>query len=288
MSLTSLEGDQEPRASAWRSRGRWYAYPLLELDPDLGAPLTEPRRAAARVELAVRVLRLARGCWAGGELRPASPDHFGLLLIDGAIAREVVLADTISTELLGPGDLIRPWSPGYAPHLLHLQVRWQILAEAHLAVLDRGFGMAVLRYPEVNAMLLDRLNRRAERIATMKAITQLNSVERRLLALFWHLAEEWGKVTREGVLIPLTLSHRLLGELVGARRPTVSSAAGKLAREHKLTRRGDGSWLLASDPEAPPEDGRVVAHRRRLFADGAFKAGDAPAPERATGSLVEY
>jgi len=199
----------------------------------------------------------------------------------------VVLADTISTELLGPGDLIRPWSPGYAPHLLRRQVRWQVLAEARLAVLDRGFGRAVLRYPEVNAMLLDRLNRRAERIATMKAIAQLNSVERQLLALFWHLAEEWGKVTREGVVIPLTLSHRLLGELVGARRPTVSSAAGKLAREHKLTRRDDGSWLLADKPEAPPAIARVVAHRRRLLADGSFEADDAPAPKCGTGFLVE-
>jgi hypothetical protein len=34
-----------------------------------------------------------------------------LLVIDGAIARNVELGDTISTELLGPGDLIRPWSP---------------------------------------------------------------------------------------------------------------------------------------------------------------------------------
>jgi len=87
MNLASLDGDQAPRASAWRTRGRSYAYPLLELDPDLGALLTEPRRAAAGVELAARQLRLPRGCWAGGQLRSASPDHFGLLLIDGGIAR---------------------------------------------------------------------------------------------------------------------------------------------------------------------------------------------------------
>jgi hypothetical protein len=34
---------------------------LLDLDPDLGAVLDEPRRRAARAELLVRVLRLARG-----------------------------------------------------------------------------------------------------------------------------------------------------------------------------------------------------------------------------------
>jgi CRP/FNR family cyclic AMP-dependent transcriptional regulator len=250
---------------------RTHAYSLLDLDPDLGALLPEPRRTAARTELAVWVLRLARGSWAGGELRSSSPGHVGLLLVHGAIAREVALADTVSTELLGPGDLIRPWSPAPTPHLLHQQVRWQILEEARLAVLNRAFGRAVLRFPEVNATLLDRLNRRAERVSTMKAIAQLNSVERRLLALFWHLAEEWGRVTSDGVLVPLTLSHRLLGELVGARRPTVSSAAAKLAQEGRLTRRADGSWLLTDDPAAQSghEAGPVVPHRRRLIAAGS-------------------
>jgi CRP/FNR family cyclic AMP-dependent transcriptional regulator len=278
MGLAPLETQGSPRATSRPMRARSSAYSLLELDPDLGLLLPEHRHAAARTELAVRVLRLARGSWAGGELSSTSPDHLGLLLIGGAIAREVVLADTISTELLGPGDLIRPWSPGQTPNLLRHQVRWQVLEEARLAVLNRAFGIAVLRYPEVNSMLLDRLNRRAERIATMKAIAQLNSVERRLLALFWHLAEDWGRITTGGVLVPLTLSHRLLGELVGARRPTVSSAATKLARERKLTRRADGSWLLADGPDAQFafEVGPMLSHRRRLLAHPVFGGRDAP------------
>src|SRR3954454_17598033 len=223
--------------------------PLLDLDPDLGALLEERRRTAARAELLVRVLRLVRGAWAGGELGPANPGHVGLLVLDGAIAREVVLADTISTELLAPGDLIRPWSPARMVPLLGQHVRWQVLAEARLAVLNRAFGVALSRYPEVTSVLLDRLDGRAERLATTKAIAQLNSVERRLLALFWHLAEDWGRMTSEGIVVPLTLSHRLLGDLVGARRPTVSSALVKLSRDGKLVRRDDSSWLLIDEPD---------------------------------------
>jgi CRP/FNR family transcriptional regulator, cyclic AMP receptor protein len=225
---------------------------------------------AARAELLVRVLRLARGTWAGGELGPAGPGHVGLLVLDGAIAREVVLADSISTELLGAGDLIRPWSPArsMAP-LLRQHVRWQVLAEARLAVLGRAFGVALSRYPEVNSMLLERLDGRAERLATTKAIAQLNSVDRRLLALFWHLAEDWGRMTSEGIVIPLTLSHRQLGELVGARRPTVSSALATLSRDGKLIRRSDDSWLLAGEPDSTlaAVSARVILHRRRLLAD---------------------
>jgi CRP/FNR family transcriptional regulator, cyclic AMP receptor protein len=165
--------------------------------------------------------------------------------------------------------------------LLWQHVRWQVLAETRLAVLGRAFGAALSRYPEVNSMLLERLDGRAERHATTKAMAQLNSVDRRLLALFWHLAEDWGRMTSEGIVIPLTLSHRLLGELVGARRPTVSSALATLSRDGKLIRRSDDSWLLADEPDGTlaPVSARMLFHRRRLLAD--------PPPENAhAGRLV--
>jgi CRP/FNR family cyclic AMP-dependent transcriptional regulator len=67
----------------------------------------------------------------------------------------------------------------------------------------------------------------------------------------------------------LTLSHRLLGELVGARRPTVSTAIAALAADGKLRRRSDATWLLADEPELTPASGvrRMVSHRRRLLRD---------------------
>jgi hypothetical protein len=48
--------------------------------------------------------------------------------------------------------------------------------------------------------------------------------------------------------VPLALTHRILGQLVGARRPTVSTALSELAERQELVRRGDGSWLLRGDP----------------------------------------
>jgi CRP/FNR family transcriptional regulator, cyclic AMP receptor protein len=69
-----------------------------------------------------------------------------------------------------------------------------------------------------------------------------------LKALFWHLAERWGRVSGDGVIVPLALTHRILGQLVGARRPTVSTALSELAEREELVRRPDGSWLLRGDP----------------------------------------
>jgi CRP/FNR family cyclic AMP-dependent transcriptional regulator len=53
------------------------------------------------------------------------------------------------------------------------------------------------------------------------------------------------------VIVALALSHRLLGQLVGARRPTVSGGLSELAARGALVRRPDGSWLLRGDsPDA--------------------------------------
>ena len=106
-------------------------------------------------------------------------------------------------------------------------------------------------YPEVTAALLDRVSERSLRLATTQAISQLTGVDRRLKALLWHLAERWGRVSSDGVIVPLALTHRILGQLVGARRPTVSSALAELVTCGELTRRPDGSWLLTGDtPDA--------------------------------------
>ena len=132
-----------------------------------------------------------------------------------------------------------------------------------VAALDRHFAVELARYPEITSVLLDRLGERSIRLATTQAISQLNRVDRRILALFWHLAERWGRVTGEGLAVPLTLSHRMLGQLVGARRPTVSTALGELAERGELVRRPDGSWLLGGDPP----DAQALARRPAQQAD---------------------
>ena len=131
-------------------------------------------------------------------------------------------------------------------------------------------------------MLLDRACARAHRLAMLQAISHLNSVDRRLLALFWHLAERWGRVTPDGIVVPLTLSHRLLAEIVGARRPTVTVGIAALERRGKLLRLDDASWLLLGEPPGAPADGarRVVPHRRRLLATRARWPSCAQTPAR--------
>src|SRR3712207_2064161 len=84
---------------------------LLDVDPDLGLLLADGRREQAERELVVRTHRLPVGPWDVSRLAGATADHVGLLIIDGILSRELVVADHVSAELLGPGDLVRPWQP---------------------------------------------------------------------------------------------------------------------------------------------------------------------------------
>jgi hypothetical protein len=246
------------------AQGGWSS--LLEVDPDLGRLLDDVTRRRAHHELRVVRRTLSRGLWDVRGFEGTDDDNLGVLMLDGVIAREVVLGAAVSTELLGAGDLLRPWSSDAAP-LADVTVRWNALTDVRVVLLDRGFAARAAAYPEVSAVLLARVEARAHRLATARAISRLKRVDERLVAMFRHLCERWGRVTVNGTVLPLRLSHRMLAELVGARRPTVSSAMADLARRGVVTRRSDDSWLLSCGPAelAPDEVPESVSQRRRLF-----------------------
>jgi CRP/FNR family cyclic AMP-dependent transcriptional regulator len=239
---------------------------LLDADPELGALLDPESFARAKTALSASYAPLNTGPWQVGRLRDASPANAGLLILSGVVAREVTLAGDVSSELLGAGDLIRPWSSLADTRLLDADVRWNVLASGRVALLDSTFMVRSAAYPGVSAMLMERIEARARRLATVKAIAQLTRVDERLVAVVRHFCERWGRVTADGVLLPLCLSHRMLGELVGARRPSVSTAAAALEKADRLIRRPDGTWLVREQVAVRRTAPESVAQRRRLLA----------------------
>jgi hypothetical protein len=75
-------------------------------------------------------------------------------------------------------------------------------------------------------------------------------VDVRLLLLFWYLAERWGRVGPDGVSVPISVTHNMLGRLVRAQRPSVTANLRRLARRGMLTRRENGVWMLHGNPAA--------------------------------------
>jgi hypothetical protein len=74
-------------------------------------------------------------------------------------------------------------------------------------------------------------------------------VDARVQALLWHLADRWGHVTLDGVVVPARLTHDMIGRLVGAHRPSVTTALSELTRSGRISRLPHG-WLLTGDPPA--------------------------------------
>jgi CRP/FNR family transcriptional regulator, cyclic AMP receptor protein len=251
---------------------------LLELAPELGDRLADTQLGAARSAVRVRVARVPRGRWNAAESPTAAADGVTLLILAGVAAREVAVDGSVSSELLGPGDLIAPWVRSPEHGAAGQSVRWQILADLRVAVIDGRAVEAICAFPEIQQALLARALAQSERLASIKAFSQVSPVERRLLALFRHLATRWGRVTTRGIVVPLALSHRLLGELVGARRPTVTLAIAALAQSGELTRRADGTWLMPtpSQDDGTPHAMPVVQHRRRLLVQDSPLRGGRP------------
>ncbi|WP_445149806.1 helix-turn-helix domain-containing protein [Baekduia sp. Peel2402] len=220
---------------------------LLDADPELGDGLAVDERDRARHQLVAEVLRVGPGRWdAAGAVDPGT-SPLGLLILDGLLLRDLDLGRRASTEVLGTGDILRPWDADAATGELPFAARWMVLEPLRLAILDQRFLATSLRYPSIVDALFARATRRNRGLATRLVINQLVRLEDRLLLALWTLADRWGRVTPDGVLIPMGLTHSALARLVGARRPSVTSALGDLGRERLLERTEDG-WLLRGDP----------------------------------------
>jgi CRP-like cAMP-binding protein len=91
------------------------------------------------------------------------------------------------------------------------------------------------------------------------AIAHHQRVEDRLLLTLWHLAERWGRVRPDAIAVPLPLSHQRLADLVGAHRPSVTTAMGDLVRSGAVSRSEGGIWMLHNSPPAQLRHHRLVA-----------------------------
>src|SRR5881227_2845615 len=220
---------------------------VLVDDPKLAQHLRGERLAAAVRECTARTMQLPAGAW-------SPPEHFdnmrygiGLLILDGLVVRRVGVAGRFGAELLGDGDMLRPWHQDDGSTTLPRTGRWRVLRPSRMAVLDSDFALRVTRYPEVMSTLFGRALKRSRHIAVNMAIVQQPRIDLRLHMLFWELADRWGRVRQDGVHVPLSLTHAMLADLVAARRPTVTKALGELAQQGVVTWTGT-DWLLEGEP----------------------------------------
>jgi CRP/FNR family cyclic AMP-dependent transcriptional regulator len=167
----------------------------------------------------------------------------GLLILSGALVGHVRVYDRVAAELLGRGDLIQPGCGDDQDEFVCGETSWHGLQPTRIAVLDAGFAERARPWPQIADVLLRRAQRRAHDLTVARAIAAQPRLEVRLALTLWQLAPRWGRVERGGIRLPLPLTHRLIGRLVGAERPSVTHALKRLAAAGLIGVQDDGLHL---------------------------------------------
>lgn len=223
---------------------------LLDVDPELGGTRSSSELAAIRDRLTAPVYRLPVGALPEPPMRKRE-GHLGFLVLKGLLLYEVSACGRATAELLGTGDLVRPWVNDLSTTLSSV-VKWAVLEQVLLADLGSAANSRFTDSPEVLEALVKRCADRAEAVAIQRSITAHVRVDVRVLAYLWHLADRFGVVTPGAVKLEIPLTHAVLARLVGARRPTVTTALQRLMQLGYLRRDGR-TFLLMGDASAVEE-----------------------------------
>ncbi|HWK27126.1 MAG TPA: helix-turn-helix domain-containing protein [Solirubrobacter sp.] len=225
---------------------------VLDADPALADLVPSGQRAQARLVTGAATIEWETGTWREPIDAELVRGGYGLLVLEGLLLRRAGIEGRHAAELLGPGDLLRPWQHGGDNSTLDVEWTWRVVADARCAVLDPQWMLRAAAWPQLGAELAGRALVRSLRLVIAMAIAQQPRLDERLWMLFWDLADRFGKVHPDGVHLDLPLTHEVLSHLAGARRPSVSGALTRLASEGRLRRSGR-LWILVGDP--PPTDG---------------------------------
>jgi hypothetical protein len=234
---------------------------VLSVDRALAEHVAPTTLARAEVASTARVLRVGVGHWDAHAHADDARGGAGLLILSGALVRRVGHARHYGAELLAAGDLLRPWQhDGDDTGMLPFETAWRVVAPVEAAILDIRWMGRMAPWPAVAGELVGRAMERSLRLATLLSIAQQRKLDVRVCMLLWKLADRFGIVTREGVVLELPLTHQVLAQLAVAQRPSVSSALGRLEAGGKLRRDGH-RWVLLGDAPVWPEP---AAHDARL------------------------
>ena len=228
---------------------------VFDEHPGLLGELNERTAAVLRRRVLAPRISIDAGPWRPPSLDELPAEPLALLVLRGQLLRTIDLDGRLCPELGGAGDVIQPWqsTDGSIDH----ETSWTALEGTTVAVLDARFGAIACRWPAIATELIARTTGRSRALALHLAIAHVRHADLRLHMLLWHLADRWGRVTLDGVHLPLRLTHDTLAQLACMRRPTASSAVQRLARAGEVRRRADGTWMLTGSPPAPSAAGHA-------------------------------
>lgn len=221
---------------------------VLEADPDLGVAIPRDQVEIATGASTAPVFEFERGPWRFAP--PPEPGSFGALILGGLILIRIDAGNRSHVEMLGPGDVVSPWVGTGGGLSTPSVLSASVVAQTRVALLDRRFALRTARWPEIHAALIQRCIDRSRRLSLQSAINALPRIEERIEVTLWELAYRFGRVTSEGIVVDLPISHSQLADIVAAQRPSVSTAVGRLEDHGHISRIARRTWLLRGTPPA--------------------------------------
>jgi CRP/FNR family transcriptional regulator, cyclic AMP receptor protein len=231
---------------------------LLDADESLASAVGPATLAAAMPACLASVQWLDPGPWQPPEGVGAEAG-LGLLVLEGFLVRHVDVVGRPAAELLGAGDLLRPWQPDRTEPFSS-GARWHVLEPCRVALLDQRVTAVIGRWPDLVAALVGRALARSREQAIALAVGQIPNMRLRLLVVLWHIAGRWGEPCDGGTAMPVRLTHELLANLTSGQRPSVSHALSALRDRGLIDRTPDGRLVLRGEPPS------ALAELRRALA----------------------
>jgi CRP/FNR family transcriptional regulator, cyclic AMP receptor protein len=219
---------------------------VLDVDPDLGGGIDRIQWPLAVAASLAPVFEFERGAWRFSP--PPDPASFGALLLDGLMIIRINADTRAHVELLGAGDVISPWVGSGQELTIPSVVAASVVSKACVALLDRRFAIRTARWPEIHAALAHRSIVRARRLSLQAAVNALSRIEERLEVTLWELAYRFGRVTPDGIMLDLPLTHSQMAEMVAAQRPSVSTAFTRLQDHGRIVHISRHRWLMLGEP----------------------------------------
>ena len=152
-------------------------------------------------------------------------------------------------EFLGPGDVVQP--PAADRPRLGAEIELTVISDAVLSLLARRSHGALHAGRCCSPTCSAASEAERERLA-IQGLINLPRAEHRLLLMLWHLGDSWGRVTVDGMMLPLSLHPR------SARSVDRLATIDRVARDEGLEANGtvrrldNGTWLIT------PAGARVV------------------------------
>lgn len=187
---------------------------------------------------------------AGETLMTANePGHALYFVLTGTVKIHVEQADgsDVFIDISGAGDIVGEMSivdnvgrSATATAMEETRVLWM-----ERAAIETELNLTPLLSQNVARILSQRLRHATTRIQVMATQNTYGRVAHQLL----FLQDKYGRVTPDGVLIPIRLTQSELADLVGATRERVNQVMGKFKRE-KILAVDSGNHLTILDAEA--------------------------------------